>query len=430
MSDSAIIVENLCKQYKLGLRAARGRTVGRFVRDALSYPVRRFRTLGGNGAADRLFWALRDVSFEVAPGEVVGIIGPNGAGKSTLLKILSQITEPTRGRAVLRGRVASLLEVGTGFHRELTGRENVYLNGAILGMRKVEIDRKFDEIIAFAEVDKFIDTPVKHYSSGMYVRLAFAVAAHLQPEILLVDEVLAVGDVAFQNKCLGKMDAVSSQGRTVLFVSHNMAAVKRLCSRVIRLHDGRVAEIGESAAVVENYMTACGNGETTAARASLPPSSEPGIAIRDVRIVNPDGEVSAAVEMSRPFSLIAEFDVNRPVRSHRLSCGLYTSDGVLVLGTTDADCRPERMDIRPPGRYRTRFTFPPFVLNEGRYLLDIAAGPYGSPFTDFHERVVGFTVIDTSSRRRTWMTHTRKGILGLELPWEQHRLTEPEMVLA
>src|SRR5213594_2785977 len=254
--DVAIRCQGLGKQYRLGPRQRY-----RALRDTLPAlalaPFRGLRSAMGFGrptAQGATLWALRDVSFEVSAGEILGIIGPNGAGKSTLLKILSRITEPTEGRIEIRGRIGSLLEVGTGFHPELTGRENIYLSGALLGMRKAEIDRKFDEIIAFAEVEKFLETTVKHYSSGMYVRLAFAVAAHLEPEILVVDEVLAVGDAAFQKKCLGKMSAVSRGGRTVLFVSHNMAAVENLCQRGIVLERGRAVFDGTSKDAVHHYL--------------------------------------------------------------------------------------------------------------------------------------------------------------------------------
>ena len=254
MSKPAITVENLGKKYKIGLQKPGKQTFGEAMVAALAAPFRRLRRLGEHSNGDDTIWALKDVSFEVQPGEVVGIIGRNGAGKSTLLKILSRITEPTTGRAIIRGRVASLLEVGTGFHPELTGRENIYLNGAILGMKKAEIRRKFDEIVAFSEIEKFLDTPVKRYSSGMYVRLAFAVAAHLDPEILIVDEVLAVGDAEFQHKCLGKMHDVATGGRTVLFVSHNMAAIARLCQSAIQLSKGMIKLNGPSANVVADYL--------------------------------------------------------------------------------------------------------------------------------------------------------------------------------
>src|SRR5215813_7100758 len=247
-----ITIENLAKQYRIGASGAAYSTVREAVVNSLRAPLRMFR---GNSSAYETIWALRDVNLEIQAGEVVGIIGRNGAGKSTLLKILSRITEPTRGRVVLRGRVGSLLEVGTGFHPELTGRENIFLNGSILGMTRREIQAKFDEIVSFAEIEKFLETPVKRYSSGMYVRLAFAVAAHLEPEILVVDEVLAVGDYAFQQKCLKKMQDVSIHGRTVLFVSHNMGAISRLCQRCIVLDKGRIVSSGPTAAAVETYMT-------------------------------------------------------------------------------------------------------------------------------------------------------------------------------
>ena len=259
MSDLAIRVDHLSKQYRLG-KQERYFSLRDSLTEACTAPFRRLRSLfrgsagSGQSNSQTLFWALRDVSFEVKQGEVVGIIGRNGAGKSTLLKVLSRITEPTEGFAELRGRVGSLLEVGTGFHPELTGRENLYLNGAILGMKKAEIERKFDEIVAFAEVEKFLDTPVKHYSSGMYVRLAFAVAAHLEPEILMVDEVLAVGDAAFQKKCLGKMEDVAKEGRTVLFVSHNMGAIEALCERVIVIGEGIVVFDGDKKRAIAKYL--------------------------------------------------------------------------------------------------------------------------------------------------------------------------------
>ena len=263
MTDIAIRVENLSKQYHIGSLNGDGRLGYKSLRDTVTdvftSPFRRARALlrgqaDGVSEMNEAIWALKDVSFEVKRGEVVGIIGRNGAGKSTLLKILSRITEPTEGQAAIYGRVGSLLEVGTGFHPELTGRENIYLNGAILGMRRAEIERKFDEIVAFAEVEKFIDTPVKHYSSGMYLRLAFAVAAHLEPEILLVDEVLAVGDAAFQKKCLGKMGDVAKVGRTVLFVSHNMAAISALCRRCIYLNAGSIQADSQPDKAIVHYL--------------------------------------------------------------------------------------------------------------------------------------------------------------------------------
>ena len=254
MTDIAVSVRGLGKRYHLGAARERYSTLRDSIHKFTSAPLRRLLRRATAAEATPPFWALKDITFDVKRGEVVGIIGRNGAGKSTLLKILSRITEPTEGEADIHGRVGSLLEVGTGFHPELTGRENVYLNGAILGMRRAEIARKFDEIVAFAEVEKFIDTPVKHYSSGMYMRLAFAVAAHLEPEVLIVDEVLAVGDAQFQKKCLGKMGDVARGGRTVLFVSHDMGAVQSLCASAIRLHTGRICEAGASEWVIDQYL--------------------------------------------------------------------------------------------------------------------------------------------------------------------------------
>ena len=275
----AIVAEGLGKVYQLSHRIDRHTSLRDALTAAATAPWRRFRSLSGNDASMEDFWAVKDVSFDVHQGEVVGIVGRNGAGKSTLLKILSRIVEPTEGSATLRGRVASLLEVGTGFHPELSGRENIYMNGSILGMRKREIDAKFNEIVAFAEVEKFLDTPVKRYSSGMYVRLAFAVAAHLEPEILIVDEVLAVGDAEFQKRCLGKMRQISEQGgRTVLFVSHNMAAVSTLCTRAMLLSGGRVAADGPARSIVETYLSSSrrsGGGECTTLHDA--PGSQAGI---------------------------------------------------------------------------------------------------------------------------------------------------------
>ena len=255
MTDIAIRVESLSKQYRIGGPQARYNTIREALMNMAAAPARRLRRLGQPSPENETIWALKDVSFDVKKGEVLGIIGRNGAGKTTLLRILCRITEPTEGYAEIKGRVGSLLEVGTGFHPELTGRENIYLNGAILGMKRADINGKFDEIVAFSEIEKFLDTPVKRYSSGMYVRLAFSVAAHLEPEILLVDEVLAVGDAAFQKKCLGKMGDVAHEGRTVLFVSHNMASIQRLSSNCMLLDQGQVVTRGATIKVMERYLS-------------------------------------------------------------------------------------------------------------------------------------------------------------------------------
>src|SRR5499427_9250101 len=262
MSSEAIVIEKLGKRYTIGAPQTRDTTLRETVMSFVTAPWQRFRHLAGDSSAATRFWALQDVSVRVDVGEVIGIVGPNGAGKSTLLKILSRITPPTTGFVDLTGRVSSLLEVGTGFHPELTGRENVFLNGAILGMYRAEIRRKFDAIVGFAELEKFIDTPVKYYSSGMYVRLAFSVAAHLEPEILIVDEVLAVGDINFQKKCLGKMGDVARAGRTVVLVSHNLGAIRRLCQRVLWIDDGHVRQNGPTHEVVSAYESAMSRGDS------------------------------------------------------------------------------------------------------------------------------------------------------------------------
>ena len=318
MSDIAIRVENLSKRYVIGRAGARHDTL----RDALAGMFR--REGGGRGEA---FWALRDVSFEVKRGEVVGVIGRNGAGKSTLLKILSQITEPTGGRAEIHGRVGSLLEVGTGFHPELTGRENIYLNGAILGMRREEIQRRFDEIVAFSEIEKFLDTPVKRYSSGMYVRLAFAVAAHLEPEILLVDEVLAVGDAAFQKKCLGKMGDVVGEGRTILFVSHNMSAVQSLCRDSVLLSNGSIQLYACSEQVINTYASS-GIDSGVAHFVDRSSANEKSVAYYTcARILDDDGDTVTSIPMVSCLILELHFVCKKPIAHPAMSARLHTPLG-------------------------------------------------------------------------------------------------------
>jgi lipopolysaccharide transport system ATP-binding protein len=323
MSSSAIRVENLGKKYILRHQPGRGRHRYVALRDVLAYKVKSlFKPRANGDGAREEFWALKDVSFEIQPGEAVGIIGRNGAGKSTLLKLLSRITEPTEGQIEIEGRIASLLEVGTGFHPELTGRENIFLNGAILGMTRAEIKKKFDEIVAFAEVEKFLDTPVKHFSSGMYMRLAFAVAAHLEPEILVVDEVLAVGDAAFQKKCLGKMQDVSkSRGRTVLFVSHNMAAVRQLCQTAIVFEAGKIKFIGKAAEAIEIY----GGLVKTAHEISFAP--KPGKpSITGIKI---NAEALAHGDLELEIAFQSPFPLNPPVPGFVV----YSISGVPVYGS-------------------------------------------------------------------------------------------------
>jgi lipopolysaccharide transport system ATP-binding protein len=332
--------------------------------------------------ADDYFWALQDVSFDVQPGEVLGLIGANGAGKSTLLKLLSRITEPTAGRAELRGRVGSLLEVGTGFHPELTGRENVYLNGSILGMRRVEIDRRFDEIVEFAGVEKFLDTPVKRYSSGMQVRLAFAVAAHLQPEILLVDEVLAVGDAQFQAKCLGKMESVTNEGRTIIFVSHNLAAVRRLCPRSLLLDKGRLAYDGPTEKAIERYLLSEGErsagvltGELLEQRLAKSRiySPTPYFNCERVMLVDQDGTPKTSFGSDEEIRIVVDWEAYRSVPSFRILVVLKDRDEVPILRTESID-EPSHTEMLPiaPGRYRSVCTIPPNLFGQVRLRVSVS----------------------------------------------------------
>ncbi len=326
MSDIAIRANGLGKLYHIGRRRQAYRTL----RETMGGTLQRLRTRPATADADPTIWALRRVSFDIRQGEVMGVIGGNGAGKSTLLKILTRITEPTEGYVELRGRVGSLLEVGTGFHPELTGRENVYLNGAILGMRRAEIAAKFDEIVAFAEIDKFLDTPVKRYSSGMYVRLAFAVAAHLEPEILLVDEVLAVGDVAFQQKCLGKMGEVARGGRTVLFVSHNLAAVRRLCSSAILLRQGQLAGEGSPDAIIDEYLLGATSAGTPVVTLPAGAAEAPGEGLC-LRFSGEDGAPRTQFHMGEQWRVLLEFRMRQPAAQVIGAIGLATSDGVPII---------------------------------------------------------------------------------------------------
>jgi len=408
---AAIRVENLAKLYRIGQQQASYRTLRDTLTLGVTSALRRAAQLLGQharGAAhlDEKFWALKDVSFEVDQGEVLGIIGRNGAGKTTLLKILSRITEPTRGLAEIHGRVGSLLEVGTGFHPELTGRENVYLNGAILGMKRAEIRRRFDEIVAFAGVERFIDTAVKHYSSGMYLRLAFAVAAHLEPEILLVDEVLAVGDVAFQRKCLAKMEDVGQQGRVVLFVSHSMPAVTRLCRRAILLSDGLLIRDGPSNEVIGTYLSS--DVGTTAARVWPEPAQAPGtdvVRLRAVRVRTEDGQTTEAVDIRGRVGIELEYEVLKSGYVLSPCFTLHNEEGVFLFSAIDKD-PAWRGRPRPCGGYVSIGWIPENFLAEGTMFVGPAMRTMHPAILHFHEKdAVAFQVIDTpdgDSARGDW----------------------------
>jgi lipopolysaccharide transport system ATP-binding protein len=409
-------VESLSKQYRIGAAQAPYGTLRESLMTMVRAPIDRLRS--GPRPADSMIWALRDVSFEVLPGEVVGIIGRNGAGKSTLLKILSRITEPTQGCARIRGRVGSLLEVGTGFHPELTGRENIYLNGALLGMKKSEIKRRFDEIVAFAEVETFIDTPVKHYSSGMYLRLAFAVAAHLEPEILLVDEVLAVGDGSFQKKCLNKMQEVGEHGRTVFFVSHNMSAINRLCQRTILLDEGHVVADGSSHQVVGTYLRA-GTG-TIAAREWK--ENRPGndiARLKAVRVRTEDGQITEVIDIRKPVGIEMEFEVLQPGYVLVPNYHFFNEEGACAFVSSDLDPAWHRHP-RPVGSYVSTAWIPGNFLAEGPMIVGVAVSTMDPVTVHFDERdAVAFQVVDSlegNSARGDYAGHI-PGVVRPVLQW-------------
>jgi lipopolysaccharide transport system ATP-binding protein len=443
MSRTVIQVEKIGKRYRIG-QPKRQTALSHAIGDALRAPARLFRrganpAPGANGSASTngnksihigkdssggspYIWALKDVSFEVKEGEVVGLIGRNGAGKSTLLKILARVTRPTEGHAELHGRIGSLLEVGTGFHPELTGRENVFMSGAVLGMRAAEIRRKFDEIVTFSEVERFLDTPLKHYSSGMQMRLAFAVAAHLEPEILLVDEVLAVGDASFQKKCLGKMKTVSHEGRTILFVSHNMAAVKALCSRAILMADGAIALSGAVTGAVDRYLLGAATG--TNAREWNDSATAPGnesVRISYVRIVPPDGEGTITIDTGA----VIEIGFDNALEGINLDCTIYItgSDGIVIFESglilsSDNDSRI--------GSYHLRARIPAHLLNAGRYSLNILLGKDQRYALFRMDEIVSFEVENTATGRGLNMS-VAPGIIRPILVW-RHSF-KPEFLL-
>lgn len=390
MSELAICVENISKQYRLGNLQSRYKTVRENFTDILLTPFRQLWP-----TEPKTLWVLKEVSFEVKPGEVLGVIGRNGAGKSTLLKIISRITRPTQGRIEIYGRIGSLLEVGTGFHPELSGRENIYLNGAILGMKKAEIERKFDEIVAFAELEQFIDTPVKRYSSGMYMRLAFAVAAHLEPEILLIDEVLAVGDVGFQRKCLNKMRDVGLGGRTVLFVSHNMSAITRLCPRTILLDEGQIKCDGPSSQVVSIYLKS-GIG-TTAERTWLL-DQRPGneiVQLCAVRVRAEDNRVTETIDIRKSVMLEMEYEVLTPGSVLVPNFHFFNEEGVYLFVSGDTTTL-WRTQPRPVGRYVSTVSIPGNFLAEGSIIVGAAITTLRPEIVHFYERdAVAFQVVDT-----------------------------------
>ncbi len=416
MSKTVIKVENLGKKYIIGHQKQERYTA---LRDVIANGVKSILQPNSyNKNIKEEFWALNDVSFEIKQGDRVGIIGRNGAGKSTLLKILSRITEPSKGRINIKGRVASLLEVGTGFHPELTGRENIFLNGAILGMSKVEIKKKFDEIVAFAEVEKFLDTPVKRYSSGMYVRLAFAVAAHLEPEILVVDEVLAVGDVAFQKKCLGKMeDVAEKEGRTVLFVSHQMAAVRKLCSKGILLCQGSIEKQGNTDEILDYYLQKSsgiqGNeGEIHWQDSNLAPGSEEMI-LKSIRLLGANGIVQSNFDIAQTIRVEITYEVFESINKMRFILQTLNSEGIVVFTSVHF---PNEGEILKPGIHQVTCQIHSFLLNSGLFYLKIGSGIPGVKKIIKGE-FIRFSVEKVTENQR-YLSENLPGIVYPKLVWK------------
>jgi lipopolysaccharide transport system ATP-binding protein len=415
MSDLAIRVQNVSKKYHIGLLQTRNDTLRDVIVSGFNRATRRKEA----GQIDEI-WALKDLSFEVHQGEVLGVVGRNGAGKSTLLKILSRVTEPTEGEIEIHGRVGSLLEVGTGFHPELTGRENIYLNGAILGMKRREIAKKFDEIVEFSEVGQFIDTPVKRYSSGMYLRLAFAVAAHLEPEILVVDEVLAVGDAEFQRKCLGKMSDVAQQGRTVLFVSHNMSAILRLTQETIVLEKGSMLMRGPSPRAVDYYLSSGFSqmGERAWTAAEIPGTAAPFIPMA-VRVKNAKGKISDSLRSTEPFSLEFEYKLKSSVTGLRVGVYLLSTRGEQVFTSFDTDdgALYEKYSTRTAGHYISHCTIPGDLLNEGRFVVGVNASSFRVKRYFQDEQALTFTIDAAGAPGMQW-PEPRLGPIRPRFSWK------------
>ncbi|MHB9056552.1 MAG: ABC transporter ATP-binding protein [Paludibacteraceae bacterium] len=420
--NTVISIENVSKSYQLGTI-----NTGTFYGDLKRWWAKQhgrpdpYQKIGetdhGNRQGETL-WALKDINFQVQQGEALGIIGRNGAGKSTLLKILSRVTVPTSGEVKVKGRIASLLEVGTGFHPELTGRENIYLNGAIMGMNRREIQRKFDEIVDFSGVEKFIDTPVKRYSSGMYVRLAFAVAAHLEPEILIVDEVLAVGDAEFQKKCLGKMDDVAHQGRTVLFVSHNMGAIMNLCSFTILLNKGFVETSGQTNDVINHYLNegVKPSGEEIIT-AMTPGTHTNEILFSAIRIFDINNHPNNQLPLGNDVILEMEFEIKDPIKGANIAFHLWNNAGVCVLSSTDIDFSYLNIiQTRLPGKYAARCSIPQEYFRPGRYSLGISASIPGFKVLADLPDVIYFDIVDTGSVVSK-IGQGRQGIIAPVLEW-------------
>jgi lipopolysaccharide transport system ATP-binding protein len=430
MPEPIIQANNISKIYRIGAREHLNRTFREVLINTLSSPFKNLRDLrklthfkdverksktAPSLEPDDFIWALKDVSFKIYPGEVVGIIGRNGAGKSTLLKILSQITEPSSGEIILHGRISSLLEVGTGFHPELTGRENIYLNGTILGMRKYEIDRRFDEIVAFSEIEKFLDTPVKRYSSGMYVRLAFAIAAHLEPEILLVDEVLAVGDVAFQKKCLGKMGSISSEGRTVLFVSHNMPTIKYLCQRVILFKEGSIAKDGQTDSVIENYISE--DIDLASAQVDLSchlrRAKHREAALKRVWLTNQHGQITNSFSMGDTLTISYSFQGNRRIINPGFGFGFEDEYGQRIFSLNNYFIPNNKNTFDAIDNGTASFKVPNLPLLPGTYFISISLVENQIEWVDSIDQAISFNVLPSDIYGSGKIPERGQGIINI-----------------
>jgi lipopolysaccharide transport system ATP-binding protein len=403
--STVITANGLGKRYMIGAAQQRANTLRDAITNMATAPIRRLRHAGSSTGHVTHMWALQDVSLDVEGGQVLGVIGRNGAGKSTLLKILTRITQPTKGRVVIHGRVGSLLEVGTGFHQELSGRENIYLNGAILGMTRAEIGRKFDDIVEFSEIAEFLDTPVKRYSTGMYVRLAFAVAAHLEPEILLVDEVLSVGDLGFQRKCLGQMEQIAGSGRTVIFVSHNMGAVRGLCTRVLEIEEGHVVADGQPDDIVGQYVAR--QLATTGSVLDLPrPLGRPDeLVITAVRVIDDEGKTQGPFRSSQTLTVDIDFEVALANGAYQVGMDLLSGEG-LVFRSWHTDVAPDDWPELTVGRHTMRCAIPGGLLNEGSYAVAPRAGVYRRYWIVNGDEAVWFDVVkDHFESPFSWIRH-------------------------
>jgi len=424
LSDIAIRVENIAKKYQIAKSQERYQTFRDVLTTTVTAPFRRIGSvLRGEAATinQEEFWALRDISFKVHQGETIGIIGHNGAGKSTLLKVLSRITEPTSGFAEIHGRVGALLEVGTGFHLELTGRENIYMNGAILGMSRADMNRKFDDIVAFAGVEQFVETAVKHYSSGMSLRLGFAVAAYLEPDILIVDEVLAVGDMEFQRRCLGKLSEVSSSGRTVIFVSHNMTAISSLTERVLVLKQGKVVMSAPTKDAISEYLkSSSSNSGKIIWEAGERPGDE------DIEIVACilNNGMPTDIESHNPLTISIHYIVKQPVRGLRIGFEITTNDGVLLFRAYADDNEREILPVAP-GEYVSTCVVPPNLLNEGLHFISLRANIHAVKHIVVLNNLLSFQIVNTEGVNASY-GRVRPGVISPQLNWE----TQPLALMA